>query len=154
MKSLNPRRFSKSKTDIAGTTLCSNSELEKDTNQALEILSNWRASHSYPMHVFKQRLSRVSEKIDAEALSAQRLKRVPSIIKKLNRKYKNGNETMRLTQMQDIAGCRVVMSNVKLAEKLYHDYYLKGDLKHKKINEKNYISNPKEDGYRSIHLVY
>lgn len=154
MQPLNPKKFSKSKTDSAGITLCNNSSSEKDINQALEILSNWRAAHSNPMHVFKQRLSRVSEKIDAKALSAQRLKRVPSIIKKLNRKYEDGKETMRLTQMQDIAGCRVVMSNVKLAQKLYQDYYIKGDLKHKEVNVKDYIANPKEDGYRSIHLVY
>jgi len=61
---------------------------------------------------------------------------------------------MKLTQMQDIAGCRVVMSNAKLAKSLYQDYYIKGDLKHKKVNEKDYITYPKEDGYRSIHLIY
>ena len=36
----------------------------------------------------------------------------------------------------------------------YQKYYIKGDLKHKKVNEKDYISHPKTDGYRSIHLVY
>ncbi|NOQ55933.1 MAG: (p)ppGpp synthetase [Nanohaloarchaea archaeon] len=154
MKIIDPIKFSKSKTDSAGITLCNDKKSEEDKDYALEILSNWRAAHSYPMHIFKKRLKRVSEKIDKNALSAQRLKRVPSIIKKLNRKYGDNKATMKLTQMQDIAGCRVVMSNVKLAKKLYHDYYIKGDLKHKKVNEKNYISNPKKDGYRSIHLIY
>jgi len=154
MKKVNPKEFSKSKTDLAGIALCDTTSSEEDKDNALEILSNWRASHSYPMHIFKKRLKEVSEKIDPRALSAQRLKRVPSIIKKLNRKYGGNNPTMKLTQMQDIAGCRVVMSDVLLARKLHHDYYIKSDLKHKKVNEKDYITYPKSDGYRSIHLIY
>ncbi len=54
------------------------------------------------------------------------------LLKKLNRRYDDREATMKLTQMQDIAGCRVVMSNAKLAKSLYQDYYIKGDLKHKK----------------------
>ncbi|MCD4705045.1 RelA/SpoT domain-containing protein [bacterium] len=154
MKIINPKEFSKSKTDFAGDILRNNEAFEEEKNHALMILSNWRASHSYPMHIFKKRLKRVSERIDKRALSAQRLKRVHSIIKKLNRKYKNNKATMKLTQMQDIAGCRVIMSNIELTRKLYYNSYVKGDLKHKKVNEKDYISNPKEDGYRSIHLIY
>jgi len=154
MEKVNPKEFSKSETDLAGDILRNASSTEEEKNNALKILSNWRAAHSYPMHIFKKRLKSVSEKMDKEALSAQRLKRVPSIIKKLNRVYEGNKPTMKLTQMQDIAGCRVVMSNVKLANKLYQDHYVKGDLKHKKVNEKDYISYPKTDGYRSIHLVY
>ena len=154
MKKVNPKVFSKSQTDLAGDILRKSDSSEEGKNEALEILSNWRGAHSYPMHVFKKRLKNVSEKIDPQALSAQRLKRVPSIIKKLNRRYEGKKATMKLTQMQDIAGCRAVMSDVALAKKLYHDYYVKGDIKHKKVNEKDYISNPKEDGYRSIHLIY
>lgn len=150
----NPIEFSKSKTDQAGATLCNPLSSEEDKNNALEVLSSWRAAHSYPMHVFKIRLKSVSKKIDSAALSAQRLKRVPSIIKKLERGYGGNKPTMKLTQMQDIAGCRVVMSDVILAKKLYQNYYVKGDLKHKKVNEKDYISHPKSDGYRSIHLIY
>jgi ppGpp synthetase/RelA/SpoT-type nucleotidyltranferase len=154
MKTINPKEFSKSKTNLAGDLLRNSKTSEEEKYKALTVLSNWRASHSYPMHVFKKRLKRVSEKIDKNSLSAQRLKRVPSIIKKLNRRYKNNKATMKLTQMQDIAGCRVIMSNIKLARELYEESYIKGDLKHKKVNEKDYISKPKNDGYRSIHLVY
>jgi len=147
-------QFTKSKTDFAGIILSENNCSENERNSVLEILSNWRATHSYPMHIFKKRLKKISEKLDKNAVSSQRLKRVPSIIKKLNRKYKGKKATMKLTQMQDIAGCRVVMTNINLVKKLYKDYYIKGDLKHKKKNEKDYITYPKEDGYRSIHLVY
>src|SRR3989338_5455960 len=154
MKKVNPKVFSKSRTDLAGDILCNSQSSEEEKDEALEILSNWRGAHSYPLHVFKQRLKNVSEKIDPSALSAQRLKRVPSIIKKLNREYSDKKATMKLTQMQDIAGCRAVVSDVSLAKKLYLGHYIKGDIKHKRVNEKDYITNPKKDGYRSIHLIY
>ncbi|MBU1111841.1 MAG: RelA/SpoT domain-containing protein [archaeon] len=154
MKEIDPGKFSKSKTDAAGVILSSGKSSKEEQIEALDVLNNWRASHSYPMHIFKKRLKNVSEKIDKNTLSAQRLKRVPSIIKKLHRRYNEKKATMKLTQMQDIAGCRAVMSDVELAKKLYNEYYIKGDLKHKKLNEKDYITYPKRDGYRSIHLVY
>jgi putative GTP pyrophosphokinase len=128
MKKVNPKVFSKARTDLAGDVLRNPNSSEEGKNDALEILSNWRGAHSYPMHVFKKRLKNASEKIDPDALSAQRLKRVPSIIKKLNRRYEGKKATMKLTQMQDIAGCRAVMSNVSLAKKLYLDRYIKGDI--------------------------
>lgn len=147
MKNADPSIFSKKQTDKAGNVLRTHSS-DEEKNKALDILSNWRASHIHPMQVFRNRLERISQNIDKNSLTAQRLKRVPSIIKKLNRL------TTRLTQIQDIAGCRAVMSNVELSRKLYLDSYLHGDLKHELISTNDYIANPKMDGYRSIHLVY
>ncbi len=148
-----PKGCSKSKVDWTGDTLIGEATLS-DKGKAFEILDNWRAIHRYPMHIFKKRLKRVSEKVDKKALAVQRLKRLPSILKKLQRKYYGNKPTMKLSQMQDIAGCRAVMTNVELARKLYKEHYIRGDLKHKKVNEKDYITHPKEDGYRSIHLMY
>lgn len=60
--------------------------------------------------------------------------------------------------MHDIAGCRAVLRNVSLVESLVRAYEaatsknaLRGGKFHKKYD---YISNPKPDGYRSVHLVY
>jgi len=146
-------KFSKSRANLAGDVLIEKNESINKV-EALTVLSNWRAAHSYPMHIFKQRLKLVSEKIDKNALSAQRLKRVPSIVKKLGRSYGGERATMKLTQMQDIAGCRVVLSSVSAVREIHEKSYGKRDTKHKKVNEKDYITYPKEDGYRSIHLVY
>ncbi len=146
--------YSKSKVNWAGDILISETSHLKEVERALEILDNWRAIHRYPMHIFKKRLKGVSEKLDEESLAVQRLKRLPSILKKLQRKYYGNEPTMKLSQMQDIAGCRVVMSNVEVVKKLYKEGYIRGDLKHKKVNEKDYITKPKEDGYRGIHLMY
>src|SRR3989344_4294662 len=150
----NIKKFGKSKIDWAGSILINESSSTENTEKALDILDTWRAMHKHPMHVFKKRLKRVSEKLDKNALAVQRLKRLPSIVKKLQRSYYGNKPTMKLSQMQDIAGCRAVMSNVELAIKLYKEDYLRGDLKHKKVNKKDYITEPKADGYRGIHLIY
>ena len=123
---------------------------------ALKILDNWRAIHSYPLQVFYVRLRTVSKKLDSTSLTAQRLKRVSSVIAKLQRRYYGKNPSMELTQMQDIAGCRAILSNVTLAKRLAEEEYIKkkGDLKHKLVGTKDYITNPKPDGYRGIHLIY
>lgn len=155
MNDLNVKEISKSKINNSAITLNdSKKHSEEEINNALEIVSNWKAIHSYPLNIFKKRLKRVSESIDKRSLTAQRLKRISSILKKLKRKYNNNKPTMKLTQMQDIAGCRVIMPNITLAKELYNKYYQNGYLKHKKVNEKDYISNPKSDGYRSIHIIY
>jgi len=146
--------YSKKKVDWAGNILINESSSEEDRNKAISILDNWRAIHRYPMHIFKKRLKNVSEKMDKESFTVQRLKRLPSIIKKLQRVYQGDKPTMKLSQMQDIAGCRVVMPTIKQARELYEKYYFKGDIKHNKVNEKDYMLFPKKDGYRSIHLIY
>ncbi len=155
MTQLEITEISKSKINNAAIILSyNNPHSTAEINNALEIVNSWKAIHSYPLQVFKKRLKNVSEKIDKNALSAQRLKRVSSILKKLKRKYNDNKPTMKLTQMQDIAGCRVIMPNIKQVRELYDKYYHNGDLKHKKVNVKDYIASPKLDGYRSIHLVY
>lgn len=152
---IKPKGYSKSQIDWAGEILISESPSEADYNNAFEILDNHRASHSYPMHIFKKRLKWTSEKIDKGALTAQRLKRVPSIIKKLKREYHGKKATMKLSQMQDIGGCRAVLKTTALVTKLIDKYYSeKGNLKHERIRTKDYVKTPKEDGYRSVHLIY
>jgi len=51
--------------------------------------------------------------IDPNALIAQRLKRMPSILSKLKR-FQN----MELSRMQDLGGCRVVVESVKMVRHL------------------------------------
>src|SRR3989338_8061710 len=147
------KRCSMGDVNRAGGILIDGKSTEEEKNRALEILDNWRAIHSYPLHVFKIRLKEKSRFIDKNSLTAQRLKRVPAIIKKLSRAYGGHQPTMKLSQMQDLGGCRAVLSNVLLVRKLHQEYYMKSDLKHKRVGEKDYIPHPKEDGYRSIHLI-
>lgn len=151
---LSELKYSKSEINKAGRFFRQESQMSEDA--ALDILNNWRAAHSYPMQVFYVRLKRTSESLDDGSLVAQRLKRASSILAKLRRKYHGRNPSMDLYQMQDIAGCRAILSNVGLAKKLADREYVKkkGDIKHKLVGTKDYISFPKSDGYRGIHLIY
>lgn len=144
-------KFKKSRVDKAGGILKQQNSSSTDKESALTILNNWRSAHSFPMNTFQIRLRRLSKKLDRDALVVQRLKRVPSIIKKLKRKQ---TQTMNLSQMQDIGGCRTVVKNVRMVKELTEIYKKSRGLKHKRVNEKDYIKNPKADGYRSVHLVY
>ncbi len=146
--------YSKSKVDHAGEILINNASSPEEKIEAMGILDNWRASHSYPMHIFQTRLFMYSKQLDQNSIIAQRFKRVPSILFKLNRKYERREATMKLSQMQDIGGCRAILSDVTLARELCSLYFLRSDLKHKLINKKDYIVSPKRDGYRGLHLIY
>lgn len=147
-------RYDKNELNKAGRILKDANSLEEDMVKATEILNSWRAIHSYPLHIFQMTLKNVSKKCDKDALVAQRLKRATSIVNKLNRKYEGRNPTMQLSQMQDIAGCRAIVKNVEIAKKIYNNYYLKGNLKHRRVGKKNYVDSPKKDGYRSFHVIY
>lgn len=111
----------------------------------------WRSSHSYPLNLFQTELRRRARLICGDAIVAQRIKRLESIHQKLV-----DRPTMRMTQMQDIGGCRAVVGNVSRVNKLCEVYFRGNTARfaHHFHHEKNYIDCPKLDGYRSRHLVY
>jgi len=55
--------------------------------------------------------------------------------------------------MQDIGGLRTVVGSISKVRKLEANYR-DNSFKHVLLNSKDYISSPKSDGYRSVHLVY
>ena len=116
--------------------------------EALATINNWRSSHAYPLNTFQITLRNRARKIERNVIIAQREKRLDSIHRKLVAK-----KSMRMTQMQDIAGCRAVFSKLSNVYKLV-ELYKRSQFDHKFRNEKDYIANPKPDGYRSYHLVY
>lgn len=112
------------------------------------MLANWRASHGYPINTFQATLRAKLRNGYGEAIVAQRLKRAPSILLKLQR-----FDGMQLARMQDIGGLRAVLSSLSRVRRLERDY--RGTtFEHELMNSKDYIAEPKDDGYRSIHLIY
>lgn len=116
--------------------------------ESLAVINNWRSSHAYPLNTFQITLRIKARKIEQGVIVAQRSKRLDSIHRKLVQK-----PTMRMTQMQDIAGCRAIFDKLKSVYILV-DTYKSSKFDHKFRNEKDYIKNPKPDGYRCYHLVY
>lgn len=143
--------YSKSRINKAGDILISSSSSQDELNSAIDVLTNWRSSHSFPLHTFAVRLKRVSKQIDSLALVSRRLKRVSSILNKLKR---DQTSEMKMSRMQDVGGCRSVLPNIDKVNELVESYEKNRGLRHKLSNKKDYIKNPKPDGYRSIHLVY
>lgn len=143
--------FSKNQVNKAGDILISSSSSPEELSNALDVLTNWRSSHSFPLHTFAVRLKRVSKRVDSSAIVTRRLKRVSSIIKKLKR---DQTSKMKMSRMQDVGGCRSVLPNLQKVNELVELYEKSRGLKHKLSNKKDYINNPKPDGYRSFHFVY
>lgn len=144
-------KFSNNEINKAGDILASNVSSPDKIDSAGNILSNWRSAHSFPLHTFAIRLRKLAAESDSDALVVRRLKRTPSIIKKLKRLQTN---KMQMSRMQDVAGTRAVLKDMIAVDKLFDLYLKRKGIKHKLHNLKNYITQPKNDGYRSIHLVY
>ncbi len=114
-----------------------------------EMLQYLRTSYKSPLSTVFNSLEQLAHKVDANCVCTYRIKRIESIISKLIR-----FPEMQVNRAEDIAGCRCILSNEKQVYDLYHrilkrisklPFEIKG-----KIND--YIENPKESGYKSIHL--
>lgn len=136
--------YSKKRIQKAGKALRKN----ENDNDDLEVFNNWRSSHAMPLDIISGELSSAVNDIDNENLIVKRLKRAPSIINKLKLQ-----PTMSLASMQDIGGCRTIVSNIdnvyKISDKIKHKL-----LSHSLVCTTDYIQNPKSSGYRSMHHVY
>ena len=126
----------------------------QDIENALEIINNWRSSHSCPLQSIKMTLLGRAKKIERMALIAQRIKRLRAIKVKLERPE---NNKMMLSRMHDIGGCRAVMRTVSQVEELLKVYEIQS-VKNRfrggeAVKTYDYIKNPKPDGYRGVHLV-
>lgn len=141
-------KYSKKQINRAGEILISDSASLEERAFADDVLTNFRAAHGYPINTFQATLRAKLKGIDEKAIVAQRLKRTPSIILKLKR-----FEGMKLARMQDIGGLRAVVSSVARVRKLEASYRESRFL-HELVSSKDYLINPKADGYRGIHLIY
>ncbi len=145
---------SKNQINKAGKILISsNSDSQyqfDEIRRALDLANRWRACHAYPINTFQATLRLKIRCFEKGSIVAQRLKRMNTIIDKLKR-----FPTMNLTDMQDIGGIRAILPHVKDVYVLVENYKKNSNLRHKLVNEKDYIANPREnDGYRSYHLIY
>jgi ppGpp synthetase/RelA/SpoT-type nucleotidyltranferase len=135
--------------NAAAKVLLKNGSMAEEEQQwASDIVNNWRYAHNYPLNTFKVTLRRYAKRAFVAGVVAERRKRLESILSKLDRE-----PSMRLTQMQDIAGCRAILGGVASVDRLV-EIYRKSNLKHKLHHVKDYIRNPKPSGYRGVHLIY
>jgi Region found in RelA / SpoT proteins len=132
---------------IAGKLLWS-PETEEEIRNAFKIANGWRDSHAYPMLSIRHQLIYFIGYNQLQGLTAARVKRMQAIRRKLRRP----DFSIGLDQMQDLGGCRAIMSSMADVETLVD--CLRNRSRHELKNEDDYITNPKPDGYRSHHLIY
>lgn len=152
------RQFGKGEIDRAGKLLAwwwedttrENENNKRDLNMAYVIVENWRTSHGLPLNTFQAALRGRAKRVEQRVIVAQRLKRFASVMNKLARE-----PTMKLSQMHDLGGCRAILSSVKAVYDLYHMYKGNAPLLPTEGTLKcyDYIKEPKEDGYRGIHIA-
>ena len=137
-------KYSKSEINQAGKIITKQNSTPEETDHALEILNNWRASHAYPLQVITSNLRRNVP----DSIVVQRLKRLESITGKIHR-----YPTMKLSKMQDLGGCRVIVNSI---DEVYAalNRYKNSSIRHILKKENDYIQNPKKSGYRSYHAIY
>ena len=104
--------------------------------------------HAFPLNTITMDLRQKVKRVRPGANVVQRLKRARSMLAKLQKEA-----SMRLTQMQDIGGCRAVVTTIDEVYAL-REQYRKSKSLHVLVNEDDYIANPEPSGYRSLHLVY
>jgi putative GTP pyrophosphokinase len=83
--------------------------------------------------------------------STSRLKSPESIIRKLNRKGKNISVESLQNNLKDIAGMRITCSFISDIYRVYEMLNNQSDLNI--VEVKDYIKNPKSNGYKSLHLI-
>lgn len=137
--------YSRNKIKKAGKCLAKGTDDIFELRDSTDVLDNWRAAHAYPLQVVASNLRRRTKGKDI--IVVQRLKRRDSIIAKLARK-----PNISLYDMQDLAGCRVIVHSVADVYNVSNDYSSK--VKHAEHKTDDYIKNPKKTGYRSLHIIY
>ena len=77
--------FSKTQVNKAGKILAGNKVFDEELLWAVGVVDNWRSCHGYPINTFQATLRHKLKIIDPNAIVAQRLKRMFSIVEKLRR---------------------------------------------------------------------
>lgn len=135
----------------AGQKLAGNLYLHADgdyteAHHVFRIANSWRDSHFLPMRsaYLSLRFKMLRNGIPGDV--AARPKRMSSIRRKLR------ETSTKLDQMQDIAGVRAILDDISGVRALTDS--IREKFPHSFRQEWTYIDQPKDDGYRSHHIVF
>ena len=131
--------------DKAGRILIDNTKDFDSWFEAVEMVNGWRTLHRVPMQTFRTNLRK---RVMKRGIVAQRLKRLTSIMSKLER-----IDWLTLSHMQDIGGCRAVVGSADAAHEVASGLAA-SRIRHELVRSKDFVASPRPTGYRGIHLVY
>lgn len=115
------------------------------SNENLEMLQKYRTSYKDTLSQVFTKLTNLTKSVYTESILSYRIKRIDSIIRKLERK-----PTMQLDRMWDIVGCRCILKNEKQIRKL--ERKIKENFFVIDSQTRDYYKKDNPTGYQSIHL--
>lgn len=115
--------------------------------EAVSVVTDFRAAHAYPMQKMRYGLRSFVRSEGADEAITQRLKRLPRIIRKLDRM-----ENSMLARLEDIGGVRAVLFDGPELERVAA--HMVDRWGHQLKRERDYITVPKDIGYRAKHYVF
>lgn len=142
--------LSKSRIDKAGRSLASPAEQSLESLSLEDDFDEYRISHLEPLSKTTLELQDWLHGYGGRYYIAQRVKRKPQIVRKLRRL------SVRLTQLQDIGGCRIIVENNEDVDLLVNFIKKKVDVSGsfavRRITDYREKGRD-ESGYRSTHLI-
>ena len=144
-------KYSRNKINNSGKALLAGPETGFPYADANLIVEDWRKLHMQPLEDLVAEITQLLSTYGiSAAFSSHRLKRMTSIIAKLQH-----NPGMGLGGLQDIGGARFVFEDIPSLLKA-QEIIASASLKHFELDRipYDYVSEPKESGYRSIHFAY
>lgn len=122
----------------------------EDVLSAIETIGDFRGQFAGPLTkvVMGLRSFVNTEGVDPSGRVAQRLKRMPTIIDKLERE-----PGMNLARMHDIGGCRAILPDEAAIYRVVRRIKSQPRERWGIVREYDYIKQPKASGYRGLHLV-
>ncbi|MFN3442186.1 MAG: RelA/SpoT domain-containing protein [Rhizobium rosettiformans] len=143
--------YSKSRIDKAGHILSDlNRPYDEITLELEYVFEDYRRRHLAPLTRLTLEIQQWLQTYDKNYYVAQRLKRRPQILRKLRRL------SVRLTQLQDIGGCRIIVDTDKDVDETLN--FINSKIKTSEIikilRRTDYRELGRDDsGYRAYHLI-
>lgn len=144
-------KLSKTKIDKSGLALAkSKFRDEVEFIELEDVFDEYRKAHLKPLSETTLDIQRMLSNYGTDYYIAQRLKRKPQIVRKLNRL------SVRLTQLQDIGGCRIIVPKNKDVDQIFT--FLEGKAKTEAGFNIERVTDYREKGrddtgYRSLHVI-
>jgi putative GTP pyrophosphokinase len=122
----------------------------EDVLAAIDTIGQFRAQFAGPLTkvVMGLRSFVKTEGVDPAGRVGQRLKRMPTIIDKLEREPR-----MNLARMHDIGGCRAILPDDEVIYRVVRRVKSRPRQVWGILREYDYIRSPKPSGYRGFHLI-
>lgn len=142
-------RYSKKQVKRAGETVASPFSSDEEKADAATVVNYWRSLHRHPLQCLFDDLDGALDDAPGYGI-AGRIKKFDTIRDKLSRK----NSISNLAAMYDVAGCRIVVPDLRALHEACQTLYQIPACDTEWSDRHNYIISPKDSGYRGRHLLF